>query len=201
MQLTDKVYERLTPDERFRAAIEAFARRDVKEVDRLADTCGYTTLRIHGHAYFGRLRGFHELSMMHGLLVRDMAIVVMGSAYQLERAETDTPEGSEAQNEALDHMVHAAVRIKAYVKAWEDFCAELAIEPEKTLLTFYEPSKEVVAFFDSLEDLEADAETYVQHLGFLRDTWRNRLEKMPSNERRQSIGALGSHRCVLEQSE
>jgi hypothetical protein len=45
MQIADRIYERLKPEERFRAAVEAFWRRDLEEVDRLNDTCPTETVR------------------------------------------------------------------------------------------------------------------------------------------------------------
>lgn len=58
------------PEKRFRAAIEAFGRHDLKEIDRLNDSCSVKTVRMQCPAYFGQLRGFHELATMHCISAR-----------------------------------------------------------------------------------------------------------------------------------
>jgi hypothetical protein len=187
MRLTDKTYERLSPDERFRIALEAFARHDLHEVDRLNETCGYVTLRMHGPAYFGRLRGFHEIAMLHGILVREQVIVLMGALFRLSRSilppaadisdASDATESATAEPSAEDEAVQlfgdTVSQIKGYAQAWEDFCADLSIDPEKTHFTFYKASKESVEVFD---EFEVDAEVRTAHLKYLRDAWRHRLE-------------------------
>jgi hypothetical protein len=55
-ELQGHIYEKLKPEERFRAAIEAFGRHDLKEVDRLNDSCSVKTVRMQCPAYFGQLR-------------------------------------------------------------------------------------------------------------------------------------------------
>ena len=52
MGLPTKIYERLTPNERFLAFVEAAARRDEEELDRLNVTCPMKTYQIEDPAYF-----------------------------------------------------------------------------------------------------------------------------------------------------
>ncbi len=52
MKMPTKIYERLTPDERFRAFIEAAGRRDEEELDRLNATCPMKSYDIEDPAYF-----------------------------------------------------------------------------------------------------------------------------------------------------
>ena len=52
MKNLDKLYSKLTPDERFRAFIEAAARQDADELDRLNDTCPMKLYQIEDPAYF-----------------------------------------------------------------------------------------------------------------------------------------------------
>ena len=46
MKMPTKIYERLTPNERFLAFVEAAARRDEEELDRLNVTCPMKTYQI-----------------------------------------------------------------------------------------------------------------------------------------------------------
>jgi hypothetical protein len=61
MKMPAKLYERLTPDERFRAFVEAAAHRDEEELDRLNSTCPMKGYRIEDPDYF--------LPKMHALVV------------------------------------------------------------------------------------------------------------------------------------
>jgi hypothetical protein len=64
-----KGYEQLTPVERFRLAIEAMARKDWPEVDRLEDTCPRFTYREEDAAFRDRMRQVHLLALYHALWV------------------------------------------------------------------------------------------------------------------------------------
>lgn len=150
-------------------AIEAFARRDWEEVDRLRDTCDYGTFRVHGLAYFERLRGFQSIAMAHGIFVRDLVIAFLTSAWALSRGA----EQSDESDDTPEPIVRAIAYIKARAKAWADFCAELAIDPAMPDFTYYKQSQDLVAEF---EDVEADPEMYSAQLENLRGAWRHRLE-------------------------
>jgi hypothetical protein len=58
-----KLYDRLTPDERFRLAIEALAREDEPEVDHLRDTCPRAAYRMTELAYRDRISRSMELTV------------------------------------------------------------------------------------------------------------------------------------------
>src|SRR5688500_5820137 len=64
-----KVYEQLTPVERFRLAIEAMSRRDWLEVDRLEDTCPRRTYRCEDAEFRDRMRRVHLIALYHALWV------------------------------------------------------------------------------------------------------------------------------------
>ena len=56
MKTMDRLYERLTPTERFTIAVAAFGRGDLLEVDRLNDSTNWRTIKIQEPAYFDRLQ-------------------------------------------------------------------------------------------------------------------------------------------------
>src|ERR687890_581736 len=59
-----KFYDRFDPDERFRLALEAMARGDEEEIERLRDTCPrvrYTAIDI---AYSDRISGSLKMTML-----------------------------------------------------------------------------------------------------------------------------------------
>lgn len=55
MKIKDALYDSLTPDQRIHATLAALARDDMKEADRLADTCPEHTYRMKDSAYIMRL--------------------------------------------------------------------------------------------------------------------------------------------------
>ena len=58
-----KLYDRFTPDERFRLAIEALVRGDEEEVQRLRDTCPREIYRMTELAYRDRVTRSMEMTM------------------------------------------------------------------------------------------------------------------------------------------
>lgn len=52
MKMPNRIYKRLTPDERFHAFVEAAGRRDEEELDRLNATCPMKTYQIEDPDFF-----------------------------------------------------------------------------------------------------------------------------------------------------
>jgi hypothetical protein len=175
MQLSDKTYERLTPDERFRISVEAFARLDIAEIDRLQDTCGYVSIREHAPAYFARLRGFWELSMFHGIRARDGTV---GFALALGKLCKST---DQMEDEDIDLLIGWTAGLKGLNGAWEEFCKELGVDPTNTDLSYYTQAKKIVASIDEFipdEIIEPNTEMQSEWLETLRDMWRHRLDRI-----------------------
>jgi hypothetical protein len=60
----DKVYDRLTPEERFKLDVEAMARSDEEESRRLTETCPRRNYVIYDWEFVGRWQAARELSML-----------------------------------------------------------------------------------------------------------------------------------------
>ena len=173
MQVADRLYERLGPEERFRAALEAFSRKDLGEIDRLNDTCPTETVRIQSLAYFGRLRGFHELAMMQGIALRDLMVEIWIYVYRLSRSGAFQAANAQTESEAIDgedelaceltdsndeswNALYTSVsRLKAFRAAWVQFCEPLGVDPSGTLFAYYSESAEIADLCDMIEVDEA----------------------------------------------
>jgi hypothetical protein len=59
-----QLYDRLTPEERFRLDVEAMARGDEEESRRLTDTCPRRTYTMNDVAFSGRWHGASELMLV-----------------------------------------------------------------------------------------------------------------------------------------
>jgi hypothetical protein len=86
-----KLYDRLTPEERFRLDVEAMARGDEEESRRLTDTCPRWTYTMNEVAFSGRWHGAVELTMMTLLDLRSrMDKVQMIDAFRVVLPYLDT---------------------------------------------------------------------------------------------------------------
>ena len=63
-------YEALTAPERFTLLIEAMARRDEREADRLDDTCPRLVYRVDDPEFRDRVRRAHVITLMVALNMR-----------------------------------------------------------------------------------------------------------------------------------
>jgi hypothetical protein len=131
----DRLYERLTPTERFQIAVAAFGRGDLAEVDRLNDTTPYRTVKIQDPAYFDRLQRIIWLALYVAVQARNQeaAAVAVYAALVLNTLRADDLEGGDAdENDAkFEELCRLCVdrisRLKALSSAWETFCTGLGV--------------------------------------------------------------------------
>ena len=134
MKAMDRLYERLTPTERFQIAVAAFGRGDLAEVDRLNDTTPYRTFKIQDPAYFDRLQRIPWLALYVAVQVRNQqaAALAVYAALVLHTLRADDLDGdvdeADAKFEALCELCAERVsRLKALTSAWETFCEGLGV--------------------------------------------------------------------------
>ena len=130
----DRLYERLTPSERFQIAVAAFGRGDLAEVDRLNDSTPYRTFKIQEPAYFDRLQHITWLALYVAVQVRNQqaAALAVYAAMVLHTMRTEDLDGDadrdDAKFEALCELCAERVsRLKALTSAWETFCEGLGV--------------------------------------------------------------------------
>ena len=83
-----RLYDRLTPDERLCAFVDALARKDDQELDRLNETCPRKTYVCDDWAYRGRLRDLWILAMNHALDIQRLGQAILVLLALLLNAET-----------------------------------------------------------------------------------------------------------------
>ena len=124
MKNLDKLYSKLTPDERFRAFIEAAARQDVDELDRLNDTCPMKTYQIEDPAYFIpktnalllTLTAHVDASWHSELAAFAMALLMFGDEKHTEKA--------------TDSLAVFVRRYRTQMLGFERFCQSIGVDPE-----------------------------------------------------------------------
>lgn len=124
MKNLDKMYSKLTTEERLRAFIEAAARRDADEADRLNDTCPRHVYETEDQAYIRAKFNVliltyttHLDAARHAeLAVFAMAILMFGQ-----------PEHHEKVERSLNAFIR---RYRTKQEGFARFCATLGIDPE-----------------------------------------------------------------------
>lgn len=124
MKNLDKLYSKLTPDERFRAFIEAAARHDADELDRLNDTCPMKTYQIEDPAYFIpktnalllTLTSHLDASRHSELAAFAMAMLMFGDEKHCDKA--------------TDSLATFVRRYRTQVLGFERFCQTIGVDPE-----------------------------------------------------------------------
>lgn len=180
-----RLYDRLTPEERMRAFIEALARRDEQELDRLNETCPRKTYVCDDWAYRGRLRDLWILAMSHALDIQRLGQSILVLAMCLN-AET---KGDESADEDLSEKVERlGGRILAHLEAWRQFCADLGLDGDRALVAFQvDPMGPLRVLLGEeardLLNLEPDAEEVARRADELRDFWRHAIRRADSANR------------------
>ena len=135
MKTMERLYERLTPTERFQIAVAAFGRGDLAEVDRLNDSTPYRTFKIQEPAYFDRLQRITWLALYMTVQIRNQqaaALAVYAAMVLRTLRDEDLDVGDADANDAkfeelCDLCAERVSRLKALSSAWEKFCAGLGV--------------------------------------------------------------------------
>jgi hypothetical protein len=124
MKNLDKLYEKLTAEERFKAFIEAAARRDGEELDRLNDTCPMKDYSIEDPAYFFRKTNALLLTLSSHL---DAAWHAELAAFALAMIMFGEEKHQEKATLALPVFVR---RYRTQMLGFERFCQSIGINPD-----------------------------------------------------------------------
>jgi hypothetical protein len=133
----DRLYERLTPVERFKIAVAAFGRGDLTEVDRLNDSTPYRKVKVQEPAYFDRLQRVVWLALHFTVDARNLQLTVLAGfsamSIHLLRSDSkaDNGEWTEEDDLKFDDLIELCQqrisRLKALHAAWEEFCSGLGL--------------------------------------------------------------------------
>lgn len=175
-----RLYDRLTPDERMRAVVEALARKDEQELDRLNGTCPRKTYVCDDWAYHGRLRDLWILAMNHALDIQRLGLAILVLFVTGLNAESKADES--AQEDLSEKVERLGGRLLAHLEAWRRFCAELGIDGDRALVAFHldplgplgvllgEEARDLSNFKPHLEQVARRADE-------LRDFWRGAVRR------------------------
>ena len=169
-----KVYDRLTPQERFLLALAADARGDETERQELERTCPRYTYVMTDEAFTRRI----EVSQWLALAVMTDTLKMLGwlDLLAILRPVLDDDEFSDARLAAMfceraERL--AAARVKAVWEAFQDACREhIGLEPTILLRAHGIPLEDRLAeYADELAAVERDAELYSQYRETVAAIW------------------------------
>lgn len=168
--------------ERFKASIEAFARRDEAEIVRLQEHCPSTTYRIQDLAYFDRLREVALLAFFHATFVRDDALgllssmlIVLRSLNQTENQPSDTQTASNQRiEEAEENCGILLARVLAREKAFDRFCDDIGSRPASVRKMC--GIGNLTAIFEGF-GFESEDPSATDWFETLRDMWRKSIDE------------------------
>jgi hypothetical protein len=170
-----RLYDTFTPIERMRLFIEAAARRDIAELDRLNNTCPRLTYRTEDWKY-SRLK----------IVLYDLALAQSGDRSKFELlacfaltiiVATEGDNDTEQENaEAVSMFTDAVTAYRAKSEAWERFCRQIGIKRETAETAFGLGQSPVIQVIESVaESLDLapgfDEQKVVQELASLEALW------------------------------
>jgi hypothetical protein len=173
MKFPNKLYEALTAEERSRAFVEAVARHDGDELDRLNDTCPR-------HQYECEDANYVRMRLNTWLI---SLIVHQDASYYAELAGAATTLSMKYDDERFENLTMAVQtsirRYRQIYQAFDRFCDHIGISPavmRKAYLPIPHPMMAVAeGVFGHLEDAQPDEAEVVVILESLKDIWKKEL--------------------------
>lgn len=165
------MYEKLTPDERLRAFIDAAARRDGEEMDRLNDTCPRKTYTMEDWRYVHRKnKAFMLTTALHG----DAARLGFAAYFGLGLTFAEDNEMAEKGEKVLSNSVR---RYKAKMTAFGRFCDQAGLSADALRKAIGEeglPAMDlVISVSDEVDPVEPTEEEIRRELDPLLEVWGN----------------------------
>lgn len=163
------MYEKLTPDERLSAFIDAAARRDGEEMDRLNATCPRKTYSMEDWNY---VRGKNKAIMLASALHGDAARIGLAACFGLGLTFAEDNEMAEKGEKVLSNSVR---RYKAKMAAFERFCDQAGLSADALQKAIGEggsPAMElVISVSDEVDPVEPTEEEIRRELDPLLEVW------------------------------
>jgi hypothetical protein len=188
-------YDRLTPEERFKLFIEAWARGDEGECRHLESSCPKRTYEMDDVAYLDRVKASEELTTIMCLdLAPRLAKVQMLAAFKdslpfIYKAcvdeENPDREKTSAKLGGLIEVANVLDKVRRDIvrdagAMWFGFSnfssTQLGIEPKKLAKVWFAPALEEVEFLESFMADEPDWEKVSEYEAILAELWHRLVE-------------------------
>jgi hypothetical protein len=164
------MYEKLTTGERLSAFIDAAARRDGEEMDRLNATCPRKTYSMEEWDY---VRGKNKAIMLASALHGDAARIGLAACFGLGLTLAEDADMAKKGEELLCNSVR---RYKAKMAAFERFCEQAGLSAEamrKAIGADDSPAMDLlVSVSDEVNPVEPTEEEIGREVEPLIELWR-----------------------------
>ncbi len=133
MKTPTRYYDRLTAAERAALTIEALARQDLVEADRLSESCPIFSYRGIDLNYTLRLSELHRLALLYANEVLELSGRQIAAMYVQHHWQDSDRERSE---QMADLVLSLVSRIEAWHLGWQRFSADVGVDPNIALKAF-----------------------------------------------------------------
>lgn len=174
-KMNEKIYPRLSPDERFKMVINTFVKGNEMQREKLVNTCPKVTYSESEHGYTARLEASRDIVTVFiiQLLEYDKIISIMKILNGFTNKERE-----------LNTEMGFVKEVQAFLLAFETFCREhVGIESKDMILAWYgyderyikkiEKIKDFINFYQIDHETESK-ETWLERV-FL-NAWENRVK-------------------------
>ena len=169
------LYDQLNAKERFGVAVQALARGDMNELDRLIDTCPKKTYRTGDLAFFTRLKELLTMALMARVEILSTSTKALGMLSVLLALESsDEDEDTEGVAAAEETYIRLSAMLKGKRAAWNDFCSGLGLDGDEVMRAFhFQEDDELLNELGQAmgADVEADDDARQNLLKGLQNAW------------------------------
>jgi hypothetical protein len=157
--------------------VEAMARKDYAEADRIIDTCKRKRYEVADLAYTEGFRCVHLMAMHARVMLLEMQSIGMATLGLLAHlADRRDEEGQEEFSKWCDRLMCADANIQGIWLAWERFCAEVGVDADKAFSIGWSevPDHFKVGMAGAMLDIEppeVDEEAYKRALDLFSGYW------------------------------
>lgn len=169
MNIKPAIYENLTIQERVIASVEALARDDEEEKQRLVKSCPKKTYTMSDYAYSGKMEALQDMAMVVECDMRGCALNFFMLLYLDDHLDDDKHKGLHKLMQKMPCQIQEMISIK---QAWHDFLEEEGINPAM-MDKAYKPVRHfaiefTAAFADEMK-FEPDPETVEKYRNVLKE--------------------------------
>lgn len=177
MRQANGLYEKFTPKERIALMVEAMARMDYAEADKIIDTCQRKRYDMADAAYIEGFRCVHLMALYTRVMLLEMQSVGMAALGMLAHLkDRKDEEGEEEFSKWCDRLMWADANTQGVWLAWARFCADVGVDAAMAFSIGWSEAPDqfkvgVSAAFLDIEPPEVDQEAYKRALDLFLGYW------------------------------
>ena len=138
--MKDAMYEKFTATERVALMVDALARQDYVEADRIVDTCERKRYMATDAAYTQRFMGLHTLALFGRVMImEEYAKASTALAMSISLSEKTAQEAKVKRLDWIQMLEDADRRIVGVWNAWQELCDKAGVDAQKAMSMGWAP--------------------------------------------------------------